>query len=933
MKKNNSSGIYSNENLKKIWIDQISFFKAIRFKRTQIFIFILFLVSFVCVKLYNGFHWNEFYKQNYHEIFRSHDTTGLTMATESGVSYAKTLVTPGELSKLNFNIKFEDWKAITKTRNKYLNTWHNMTDEPYRKVIIDWQGKKIKGKIRLKGIGTDHREDKKKWSYAIKLKSDNYIMGLSDFSVQSPKTREYWSECLFNKSLQNEGLIAPYCDQVELFINGDRVGIMTLTERMSKGMLERQGRKEGVIAKPYYSNIWLRLNKIYKIKIENKNDETKFKGDMTKVILNRLVAPLTYFNSKSISNNEALQKQQYISTQLFNGMLQGNIAPSEIFDVDQVGKALAVTFFWGNFHSFQIHNLKFYFNPITFKFEAIPTDASAVGNNQLPFLNSKSGVKGTAHLLYLLISDKKIRNSFQKRVKHYASRFENIGIFGSEFPTYSSEQHQKLQKDYKMLPKLSMKALFRRYENNKEDINNDTFFKKIEKNSNFRAISFPSDYQIIEPIYLLIINETDKAFIHFKNTLPQNMELKRVDLVINGKEESLKSHDFPAIIPPTYSRIYDNGIKVGELKIPLKNLNIDDKVQVTAIVSPVGQNSDYTITSIPYNSAASVNPISPSDLSAILYDNPFLKATSDNKALKVLPGRWTVNNFIKLPYNIDLHMEAGTVLSFSKNAGMLIRGHVNLKGNINSPIIMNAVDPEQGWAGFTVMEANSQSSENRSFLEHVYFKNTQAAHYKTWELTGAVNFYKSDVTLSHVSFYTTMAEDALNIIHSEFNMDNAEITKTRSDGFDGDFTNGIILNSRFYDIGGDGIDFSGSKIKVSDSHFSKIHDKAVSVGEATNLSAYDLLIENSGTGIVSKDGSLTTIENSIFKNIKYSSMMSYMKKPQYRGANLIAKNVSFEENKLAVIVQKKSKATINDRVILPIKVNIDKIYKEGYMKK
>jgi len=58
-----------------------------------------------------------------------------------------------------------------------------------------------------------------------------------------------------------------------------------------------------------------------------------------------------------------------------------------------------------------------------------------------------------------------------------------------------------------------------------------------------------------------------------------------------------------------------------------------------------------------------------------------------------------------------------------------------------------------------------------------------------------------------------------------------------------------------------------------------------------------------------------------------------MKKPQYRGANLIAKNVSFEENKLAVIVQKKSKATINDKVILPIKVNIDKIYKEGYMKK
>ena len=81
-------------------------------------------------------------------------------------------------------------------------------------------------------------------------------------------------------------------------------------------------------------------------------------------------------------------------------------------------------------------------------------------------------------------------------------------------------------------------------------------------------------------------------------------------------------------------------------------------------------------------------------------------------------------------------------------------------------------------------------------------------------LTGGINFYKSDVDIINSKFLKSSAEDALNIIQSDFKMENVSIEDSDSDGFDSDFSTGQIINSSFSNIKGDAIDFSEAQYQL-----------------------------------------------------------------------------------------------------------------------
>ena len=112
------------------------------------------------------------------------------------------------------------------------------------------------------------------------------------------------------------------------------------------------------------------------------------------------------------------------------------------------------------------------------------------------------------------------------------------------------------------------------------------------------------------------------------------------------------------------------------------------------------------------------------------------------------------------------------------------------------------------------------------------------------------------------------AEDALNVVRSNFKLKNVTIKNTTSDAFDSDFSKGTVVGGIFENIGsqggGDGIDVSGSEVTVTNSSFENISDKGISVGENSNLKATNIDIKNANIGVASKDGSLLTISDSKF---------------------------------------------------------------------
>ena len=82
-------------------------------------------------------------------------------------------------------------------------------------------------------------------------------------------------------------------------------------------------------------------------------------------------------------------------------------------------------------------------------------------------------------------------------------------------------------------------------------------------------------------------------------------------------------------------------------------------------------------------------------------------------------------------------------------------------------------------------------------------------------LTGAVTFYESPVSLAHVEFRSNAAEDSLNVVRTEFVLSDVEFIGATSDALDADFCQGRISNCRFFDTGNDAIDVSGSTIDIA----------------------------------------------------------------------------------------------------------------------
>ena len=221
-----------------------------------------------------------------------------------------------------------------------------------------------------------------------------------------------------------------------------------------------------------------------------------------------------------------------------------------------------------------------------------------------------------------------------------------------------------------------------------------------------------------------------------------------------------------------------------------------------------------------------------------------------------------------------------------------------------------------------------------SALENVIIENTSALEAGLLKLTGGVNIYGSVVNIKNTTLIETSAEDALNIINSDFVLDNLTITQTPSDALDSDFSNGIILSSSFSEVGGDAVDFSGSSVKISNTNFRNVRDKAVSAGEASGITARDITMHNVGVGIASKDGSTVKAKEISIQNFKLYAAMTYMKKHHYEAPSLEASDILVIPDKRdAFLAEVDTIMSVNQKRVGTSEVNVEKLYQTDVMRK
>lgn len=557
-----------------------------------------------------------------------------------------------------------------------------------------------------------------------------------------------------------------------------------------------------------------------------------------------------------------------------------------LYDTKSFTKSLILGLTWGTTHSLSNANSRYYFNPYILKLVPITTDQGHFRN-----LNNKLPIP----LIYQEIA---------KSLEFEDLKNKNVDIVKNEIIN-SQEVIDKYQSYFPIDEKISNTILinnFNKIKNNVKDyikIDDQKLINKQELPTKEQATYFPNH---------IFARHFINGEIHLYNLLPDTVTLLSINLE-NNKIKNLKNYTLkgfskkdeyiPLIIKTNLKGIYDNRIEIFTNYKGNKRIY---KLGYTNVLEGLN------------------NPLlNDSNLKDLKY---IKKIDIDN--YKIKSGNWNINKPLVIKGNLEI--EAGTVLNFSEKTYLIVKGTLNAKGTVDKNIILNAKSKK--WKGIYVLNA-----KNTSYLENIIIQDTEALSDGLLNLTGGVNFYKSNVKIINAKFKNSVAEDSLNIVHSSFLIKNILIENSISDGFDSDYSNGKIVNSKFVKILGDAVDFSGSVVHIDNCNFFNIHDKAISSGEGSTISINNININDVGVGIASKDGSITSGINIEILNYKMKALMTYIKKPFYNKSKLILDNVDIDNIVNSFSRQKNTIMIINKKEIEEKKINVKKMYKSGVMKK
>lgn len=790
-----------------------------------------------------------------------------------------------EIDRIDIDIKFDDMQRILADRERAMQKTilRGPTKVPAK---LRYKGKTYKAKIRLKGDLEDHWSTSRRMSLRVSLKGKNSIFGYKAFSIHKPRSRQHPQDQTYQAIRQLTGGLSANHTYARIYVNGTRWGIMNIEEHMTKELLEKSQYKDSLIFKFGTQDGWY-----YKRSVGGMGRKVKRYR-----IGNNILNTRIYRASKYLQDDIYRQWYSYIVGQ--------RLSPSQdgIYDIDKFARGLILARIWNNTHTLAHSNSRYYFNPYTLKLEPITTD-----QGRSVYIRKDEPLKGFDPLVYKMYQDvmshKDYANNFEKNfqdvIKVLSESKPVFEHYHSYFPLDGAPNFTKILGNISMAEKNKTKYFVFP---DKADFLDTEVSRKLK----IDEVEVPPEKakNLLDHIHAL--HYTDGR-IELYNLLAT--DLKLVDIRVDGVS-------IPGLLKtlPAYGEISYK----PQMTIKTSYKGLQDG-QITIVTELHGYQRQFTI---PFTLIAGklFNPLVQDN--AASFD--FLIQNSDNSWL-IKPGKWAVNRPIYIQG--DLHINAGTELTFVKSAYMIVHGDLTATGTATAKIIFKAKNKLRGWKGMYIY-----AGDKGSRLSHMNIKNTQALEDGLLKLTGGTTFYRTKVVLNQVKFLGTQAEDALNLVHTNFSMNRVRVSHTRSDGFDGDFSNGDIHNSLFEHVGGDALDYSGSKVRIHNTRIRFVKDKAVSVGEASEITVIGGKIHNVGVAIASKDGSKATISNVYIRDFDLSAAMTYIKKPFYGASSLVISNSDIEPDG-NYFRQVGTTMTVDNEEIPAQKIDVETLYQTGVMKK
>ena len=751
----------------------------------------------------------------------------------------------------------------------------------YYPVKIKYNGKNYEGKIRLKGIlPSDHYRGNIRWSFKVDLKKNQYIDGLNEFVIQKPLARQFPYDHLFHEWIRPKNILTSTHGYKKVIFNGEKWGIMNFEASYTSQFVESSEKKFAPIISHGNTYHW------YLKKINNQN----FNEFIDNSKIGR--SEIEIHNKKKVLRDEQLfsLSKQLVKVLKNNEINEKNV--HEFFDMEKFGHLITASLIWQTFHSLSFENLKLYINPYTLKIEPVVSDQSVInkyGTNKK--LNIFSGKEPNKFITYIIHS-----SHFKNNFKKYLTELENN-------LSHIYDEEKKIC-GYFLLdcPKINKKILL-------------TNLRKIKNNSHgelFKDIKIykEEDKKFKEEINInkLSLNEvdifnifSDKNEILIENLLNNRVEIKYLKFRGGVVQRNL-------ILDP---------FKIFKLKInDQTKINNEDEVE---IIFKIGKRF-YT------QKSKNLNPYSNNYFILSKNNNYKNYFEKEGNFLKLKKNAIIIKEKIIIPESFKILINSGQKIFFADNSFLVSFSPIIAKGTKDNKIIISSLKKEKNFSGIYILNSSEQS-----VFENVTFENLGQLTYKNLNLSGCINFYDTKIKIKNIQINNSNCEDLINFINSKYKISDSNFLNSKSDGIDSDFSEGIIINSVFENIGGDAIDLSGSNLYVKNLSLKKIKDKAFSIGEKSKAEINDVLITDTGVGLAAKDGSDVKIFNSKISLTKLYDIMAYEKKNFYGSSKIYAYRNDLDPNK--VIASKNNFISLDEKNVLTTFIDVKKLYSEEIMKK
>lgn len=770
--------------------------------------------------------------------------------------------------RIYIDIQYKDFQSLLYVRNVALEngTLYGI-DNDYVNGKIRYKDDSIRVKIRLKGGMADQHMAGEKWSFRVKIRDDKTLFGMRAFALMDPKRRSNLHEWLLRRVLRMEGIISKRYKFVEVVVNGENKGIYAMDEHHGKVMIEANQRREGPIIRLSQVPFWVEGAFL------NFNQ-----GGINEYYLS---ADIDAIESGKIMRSDIL-RQQFIEAQnLFNGFRNGDLPAHEVFDIDKMAKWLAVSNVMGAWHGVGAFNMRFYFNPITFKLEPVTDDGynesylfkgfgfpedrlfSLHYNNNSRFFNQ----------LYsdFLFIEKYLQDLERVSRKSYMDNIltvlredmdENLNILHKDNPYYQFPIGELYKNQEYIRRKLNpYKGIV-------------AYWKEIN------ATSIVLRVGNVKEIPMEILNVTFEDGTRLEPQEGRNI-LRRKD---RFKPLLYKEMEFML-------RDGLGGTTSGsKLKVQYKLLGTS-RLRSEPVYPWPSYDSNFLSGDFVRQEGN-------------FQDFHFISVDQSSNEILVKQGHWVLNKFLVVPKGYTLIVKAGTNLDLRNGAKILSYSPIRFIGSDKDPIIIKSSDSTG--QGLAVLNARKES-----FLENVVFEKLSEVSFQNgWHLTGAITFYESPVSILKSRFLKIKSEDALNIIRTRFTIKNSLFKQSSSDALDVDFGKGLIQNTSFVNSGNDAIDLSGSAVSLSTIHINGTGDKGISAGEKSEVTANQIVIRNAKVGIASKDMSVINIEDVQIFNTGIG-FAAYQKKPEFGPASISIRGAKSINVSTMYLIERRSILELN----------------------